>query len=412
MVGLGMEAQHDARGGGGGVRPAAQTRGRPATDPPAARIDALDGLRAVSILIVLIGHGAHTAGAPAIMHGLGEMGIVGVELFFTISGFIITHLLLRERERSGSVDLRRFWLRRALRIVPPFAAATIGIAIAAGLGVIVWSWTSFAGAVTLTHNLPLFKGDWFFGHIWSLSLEEQFYLVWPLVLTLAAGAQRASGVLIVIIAGSVVVTPLTVLYVKPLQTVLPYLPDLAGGCLLALALHQPVLPGWLQRYRALPARGAIIAVLAASAMVVAWLRGRDLQDMSWVPLYALLLPVTGLLLVAEIVLPDGRLRRALAVSPLCWLGRISYSLYLWQQLFMGPADAYPDPWLWSRWPFNLLAAIACGALAYELVEKPGVRLKQLLDRRDASTSARAHSHSPAHSRADTKGQSQTATPLR
>src|SRR3546814_14710064 len=80
------------------------------------------------------------------------MGIVGVELFFTISGFVITHLLLRERQRDGGVDLRRFWIRRVLRIVPPFAAAALGIAIAAASGVMVWHWPSFLGAVTLTKN--------------------------------------------------------------------------------------------------------------------------------------------------------------------------------------------------------------------------------------------------------------------
>src|SRR3546814_12586961 len=69
-------------------------------------------------------------------------------LFFTISGFIITHLLLRERQRDGGVDLRRFWIRRVLRIVPPFAAAALGIAIAAASGVMVWHWPSFIGAVT------------------------------------------------------------------------------------------------------------------------------------------------------------------------------------------------------------------------------------------------------------------------
>src|SRR3546814_17588412 len=76
-----------------------------------------------------------------------------------------------------------------------------------------------------------------------------------------------------------------------------------------------------------------------------------------------------MLIVAEIALPDGRLRTALAMPGLRWLGRISYSLYLWQQLFFGPGDAYPHPWLWSSWPFNLFAAIACAALGYYLVEK-------------------------------------------
>lgn len=354
-----------------------------------SRIDALDGLRAVSILIVLVGHSAHSAGAPTFLQAFGEMGIVGVELFFTISGFIITHLLLRERERRGRVDLRRFWIRRALRIVPPFAAAALGTALAASLGVLAWSWSSFASALTLTKDTPLFRGDWFFGHIWSLSLEEQFYLVWPLAFALALATRRTMLALTALILGGAVYTPLTLLHAKSLQNVLPYLPHLAAGCLLAMLLHERAMAGWIRRYRALPVRGAALALLAAAALVVAWLRGRDLQDLGWVPLYALLVPLTAFLLVAETALPDGRLRGLLAAAPLRGLGRISYSLYLWQQLFLGPADAYRHPWLLSSWPFNLCAAIICGALGYYFVEKPASRLKERLEgRTGASTNAR------------------------
>ncbi|HET8881725.1 MAG TPA: acyltransferase [Solimonas sp.] len=352
------------------------------------RIDGLDGLRAVSILFVLVGHGAHTAGAPAFLHVLGEMGIVGVEIFFTISGFIITHLLLREHARDGRVDLRKFWMRRALRIVPPFCAAALAIAVAAASGVLQWHWPSFIGAVTLTKDTPLLPGDWFFGHIWSLSLEEQFYLIWPLVFALALDRRRTMIALALIVLGSVLATPLTVACAKGLQNIVPYVPHLAAGCLLAIALHAPREPRWLRRYRTLPARGTVLAALAIVALAVAWLRGRDLQDLRWLPLYAVLVPVTALLIVAEIALPDGRLRKVLALAPLRWLGRISYSLYLWQQLFLGPTDAYPHPWLWSSWPFNLFAAIACGALGYYLVEKPSARLKRRFERRAASTSAR------------------------
>src|SRR3546814_4859199 len=93
-----------------------------------------------------------------------------------------------------------------------------------------------------------------------------------------------------------------------------------------------------------------------------------------------------------------------------WLGRISYSLYLWQQLFFGPGDAYPHPWLWSSWPFNLFAAIACAALGYYLVEKPSARLKHHFERHAASTNARAHTNTPPHSRADTKEKNRNALP--
>lgn len=169
---------------------------------------------------------------------------------------------------------------------------------------------------------------------------------------------------------------------------MPYLPHLAAGCLLALALHASREPPWLRRYRTLPTRSLIIAALCVAAVVVAWLRGRDLQDLRWTPLYALLVPLCALLLIAEVVWPDGRLRRLLSAPSLRWLGRISYSLYLWQQLFFGPDDAYLHPWLWSSWPFNLFAAIGCGALGYYLVEKPSARLKRHFERRADGPSAR------------------------
>lgn len=403
---------------------------------PAKRIDGLDGLRAVSILFVLIGHGAHTAGAPPLMQVFGEIGIVGVELFFTISGFIITHLLLRERARAGQVDLRRFWIRRALRIVPPFAAAAIGIALAAANGIIVWHWPSFIGAVTLTKDTPLLPGDWFFGHIWSLSLEEQFYLLWPLVFALALDMRRTMFALTGIVLGSVVVTPLTLWLAKPLQNIVPYVPHLAAGCLLAMALQAPREPPWLRGYRALPARGAALAVLALASVTVAWLRGRDLQDLTWVPLYALLVPITAMLIIVEIARPDGRLRTLLGLPMLRWFGGISYSLYLWQQLFFGPADAYPHPWLWSSWPFNAFAAIACATLAYYLIERPCAWIKHHFEQRAAansragarsrfelapgraiprtaaSTNAKAHTDIPAHSHADTKAKNRSVLPAR
>src|SRR3546814_6888329 len=146
------------------------------------------------------------------------------------------------------------------------------------------------------------------------------------------------AVLLIIVLGSVLVTPLTLWAAKPLQNIVPYVPHLAAGCLLAMALQTTREPRWLRRYRMLPARGVMLSFLALAALVVAWQRGRDLQDLTWVPLYALLVPIVAMLIVAEIALPDGRLRTALAMPGLRWLGPISYRLYLWQQLFFGPGE--------------------------------------------------------------------------
>ena len=374
------------------------------------RIDGLDGLRAVSIFIVLLGHGASTANAPAWLHPLREMGIVGVELFFAISGFIITHLLLRERARTGGVDLKQFWLRRVLRIVPPFVAAAAGIAMVAWLGYIQWSWPSFTGAITLTKNTPLFKGDWFFGHTWSLSLEEQFYLFWPLLFAAVLTPRKLILGLSLLIAAAFAVTPLTVAYAKPLQNILPFLPHLAAGCLFALMLREPRQPRWFTAYVRLAHRGRWLALFTAMTLAIAWARGEDLQDLRWMPLYAVTVPVAALLIIAEIALPDGRLRSLLSVAPLRWLGRISYSLYLWQQIFLAPADAYLKPWVLSSWPWNIFAAIACGALGYYLIEKPATRLKERWSRA-ASTSARARTGSPGRSPAGTKAGSHVGQPV-
>src|SRR3546814_14458318 len=122
-----------------------------------------------------------------------------------------------------------------------------------------------------------------------------------------------------------------------------------------MALRTTREPRWLRRYRMLPARGVTLSFLALAALVVAWQRGRDLQDLTWVPLYALLVPIVAMLIVAEIALPAGRLRTALAMPGLRWLGRIPYSLYRWQQLFFGPGDAHPNPFLVSRVPSNLFS---------------------------------------------------------
>ncbi|MDR3416050.1 MAG: acyltransferase [Nevskia sp.] len=336
------------------------------------RIEALDGLRAISILIVLFGHGAHTTGAPRLLRPMLNMGIVGVDLFFVISGFIITQLLLRER-RGGSISLASFWLRRALRILPPFAAACGGLALAATAGLMNWSWPSFFGAVTFTKNTPLFGGDWFFGHFWSLSVEEQFYLLWPLLFMLAAPLTASTQAVSAVLLASPVLAWMCARYWQPLQNVLPFIPYLAVGCLLSLRR-------W--RSRTFPPDSSRRTRLLRLAAVVplgfgcAYLKGEHRWVALTIPAEAVLLPLCAFMLVDECVRPDGLLKGLLTVAALRWLGAVSYSLYLWQQLFLGPEDAYTGPWFWNRWPQNLLAALASGVLAHLLVERPCVRLKQ------------------------------------
>ena len=157
--------------------------------PPTARtrIVGLDGLRALAALLVLIFH--------LFPHRLG-VGYVGVDMFFVLSGFLITALLLRERNVTGHTDLRAFWVRRARRLVPAVAVATVGsFALARCFGgdsLVQLRWQTL-GALTGTYNwLEIVNGSSYFEkqspllltNMWSLAVEQQFYLFWPLGLLL------------------------------------------------------------------------------------------------------------------------------------------------------------------------------------------------------------------------------------
>ncbi|MDB5986605.1 MAG: acyltransferase family protein [Nevskia sp.] len=345
------------------------------------RIEGLDGLRALSIVIVLIGHSGRVAGHPEWLSGLRTVGVIGVELFFAISGFIITYLMVRERQRSGRLSLRHFWARRALRILPPLAVMMAGFATASAAGLFSWSWPSFWGAATFTRDLAIpgwFGGsDWFFGHTWSLSMEEQFYAVWPLLFVAFFARRDLARGLLVVIAAAPVIALICEFSWAPVRNLLPYLPYLAAGCLLALLIQRGN-STLLARLEALPYRGRLLALLALLACVVAWLRNEHWTPWLWVPLDAILMPATVFLLLAETVQHHDRWTRLLSSTPLRVLGLWSYSVYLWQQLFSGPEEVYLRPWLWSTWPFNLVAALVCGALSYALIERGSGRIKSAL----------------------------------
>lgn len=348
------------------------------TAPAIKRIGGIDGLRAVSILIVLLGHGSSSRDSPELLAPMRNMGLVGVELFFAISGFVITLLLLREWQRDGSVCLRQFWIRRALRILPPFAAVCAGLWLAASFGIMQWWWSSFFGALTFTKNLPWLSGDWFFGHFWSLSVEEQFYLFWPLLFVWMISSNTVSVALLILVLASPLFAVLCTQNLTALQNLLPYLPYLAIGALLATLLQAQGNTFFSTYTRLLPRRGILLWVLTIAAIGCAYLRHNQLWANVTVPLDGLLMPITIFFILLESTGHQGLLQRTLDYAPMRGLGRISYSVYLWQQLFLGPPDVYSSPWFWSQWPQNILAAIFCGVLGYYVIELPSARLRSRL----------------------------------
>src|SRR4029453_9090916 len=149
------------------------------------RIPSLDGLRAISIAFVFFGHLAGTRGFPLSTQTGNATGLaeLGVHVFFVISGYLITRLLLEEIDRNGRIDLRRFYLRRTLRIFPPYYTLLALLFIADIAGFVGLHRHDVLRAMTYTTNYAPDR-SWYVGHTWSLSVEEQFYLLWPAVMLL------------------------------------------------------------------------------------------------------------------------------------------------------------------------------------------------------------------------------------
>src|SRR6202521_1564487 len=149
--------------------------GVPSTMNPARRIPSLDGIRAVSILLVLLGHGAMTGGAPRLLTRFGHVGNIGVRCFFVLSGFLITTLLLKEVSATGTISLVKFYIRRSLRVLPA-SLALIGVLATLHLWGVIRLWPGdLSHALTYTANYHL-RRSWWLDHLWSLSVEEQFYI--------------------------------------------------------------------------------------------------------------------------------------------------------------------------------------------------------------------------------------------
>lgn len=280
------------------------------------RFESLDGLRAISIIAVIWHHTA-----PASVHAiLAGIGAQGVQLFFAISGFLITSLLLRERERNGKIDLKAFYLRRSLRIFPLYYGT---LALYIILVFLLERHTAVGQAffqnliyfATYTSNLFVaLDGRVIFYFAWSLAAEEQFYLVWPPLLLLAGTTRRASLILMVVIAACIVSQSLGLHGLDMIQ--LP----IVLGALLAIGMHHEKTFMWL--YALLGQ--AWSAPLAFIALLLSLLSNVAPGFVSSILFAALV----GSCVIRE----QHALTGLLTFKPLAYLGAISYGMYMLHML--------------------------------------------------------------------------------
>lgn len=336
----------------------------------------LDGWRAVAILAVIVDHvfGYEFRSYPALFSAT-RTGPNGVSLFFAISGFLICSRLLEEYAAMGRISLSGFYIRRASRILPPAMAYLIVIAVLALAGIILVSpmeWVS-SGLFFRNYLPPPSTGTGWGGytiHYWSLAVEEHFYLIWPITLALA-GPKRARWVaagLAIAVASWRSWDFHHLLFEKHFPGILfasrtdTRLDGLLMGCLAALFLAEA-------RWRALflrIVRPWVWAFCAAGYLAIQAVFRRHYYTILESALLALLVTAT-------VLRPNTRIGKLLELPWVRWIGRLSYSLYLWQQLFLVPG-ANP-PWVrLQSFPVNLLLLVAISALSYRFVERPLIRL--------------------------------------
>ncbi|GAA1356314.1 hypothetical protein GCM10009660_58440 [Catellatospora bangladeshensis] len=339
-------------------------------------VPALDGLRGVAVAGVLLFHAGGLSG-----------GFLGVDLFFALSGYLITDLLLREAAATGAVSLLAFWQRRIRRLLPALTAVLVGATLAA------WAWGSgdlWASALSdgpwvqlnlvNWHLLAESAGYWerfgggrLFGHLWSIAVEEQFYLVWPVVvLLLVRGAGRADRrVAVAAVIVSLASLALMVALVGPDTTRVYTGTDTRAFSLMlgALAATAPV----RQALGRLAGRaGAAVAALLAAGLLASWalVDGEGSRALFHGGLFAHSL-AAALLVALCAGEPGTAVARVLAGRPLRWLGLVSYSLYLWHWpvfLLLSPDRTGLSGWPWAV----VVCAVSVGlaALTRHFVEDP------------------------------------------
>jgi peptidoglycan/LPS O-acetylase OafA/YrhL/lysophospholipase L1-like esterase len=342
-------------------------------------VPGLDGIRAIAVIGVIAYH-----------LGLSWMpgGMLGVGVFFTLSGYLITDLLLGHWRRHGELGLRDFWLRRARRLLPAvflmLAAVTVYVALfdssqlaavrrqvlAASVYVSNWSTITQHGSYFARFAAPLPLD-----HLWSLAIEEQFYLLWPWLLLSGIWLVRRRGALVLVTlagaAGSIVA--MTLLYHPGYDPTRAYEGtdtrafELLFGAALAVAwptaraartTHPPV-------RNALDAAGVVGLV---GVVVLAW-RTTPLSRFLY-PQGFVLLSLATVALLAAVVVPSSRLGAALGWRPLRFIGVRSYGIYLWQWpiiVFLTPASGRIGL---VRGVIAVLATVAIASLSWRYVEDP------------------------------------------
>lgn len=325
------------------------------------RIIPLDGWWAISVSLVILSHLASYSNIAVRIPGefgrlvatpiLGEIGSLGVIIFFVISGYVITSGFIQEYAATGRIYLIGFYLRRGFRILPPLVLYVIAILGLVRLHFLPHEASGAARALTFTCNF-LSCGGWFRAHTWSLSYEEQFYLVIPFIFSVLS---RSARLLFIVVPCSLALIML-VLYMLGQYIAYFIGPFLAITVGVSWATNQTAVIAFCRSIpRSLVFASPILLIMA-----------ERLSDTRVWPVGAVMVPLIVTFLLARTTFFGGRVARNLSSPWLAHYWRISYSVYLWQQLATFP---FPGVGLFF-YAGSVVKCLGWAFLSYKWIERP------------------------------------------
>jgi peptidoglycan/LPS O-acetylase OafA/YrhL len=288
------------------------------------RIPQLDGLRGLAVLLVFVYHAWHV-----------PLFWSGVDLFFVLSGYLITGILLRLKEKRASDGYARpFYLRRIRRIIPPYAGFMLFVVlfVAVPWGE-VWYWYAFFGAnfaVVLGHHIPALVP------LWSLAVEEQFYFIWPWIVLACSRRSLRRIALGIVIAAPILRGLCTPWFANRefVSMLLPFRADLlAAGAFVAIASAED--PQWIQRNRRWFSYSLFTSLILLAAFSIFRSFRLNANTVFFNSLaFSLIVVIFASALVQALAMRSGRVYKLLTWRPLCYMGTISYTFYLYQVPFL------------------------------------------------------------------------------
>jgi peptidoglycan/LPS O-acetylase OafA/YrhL len=352
------------------------------------RLLGLDGLRAIAVLLVIAYHCIISSPdlypiywLRAVANRLG----FGVDIFFVLSGFLITHLLLNEEQKFGRINLLSFYFRRFFRICPPAFAYLLILMLLTSIGFLHISKNDFIYPALFISNYIIPNAEEL-SHYWSLAVEQQFYIIWPTLLILIKNKRSRLILVSVLIFCSPVwkaiyLYNLDVMEMKNIWRFDMNYGKLLVGCLLALLVSnkrinsQFLSKGIMQHKNILYfSIAGIIFSLSPPIFIHSSILIKSYAELfSWICVAVI---INFIIQVSN----NTWFNKMINSAVFTWVGQVSYSLYIWQQLFCWLGETSQDSLIKSI-PINIFLSFGCAALSFYFIEKPFLRIRNILQKK-------------------------------